>query len=108
MGDHPLRQARYYLANLTASFDEIIVLDTSEDEGVGPSAPLVEWMNNIKSEVTIPSFITTDDLEEPHSPWAVSTVGDLKYSPSGFYFDSDGEYTKQAGDKPRNHRQRLV
>ena len=107
LGDHPLRQARYYLANLTASFDEIIVLDTSEDEGVGPCAPLVEWMNNVESTGLIPSFITTDDLEEPHSPWSVSTEGNLKYSPSGFYSDSDGEYTKQAGSKPRNHRQRL-
>lgn len=107
LGDHPLRQARYYLANLTSSFDEIIVMDTSEDEGVGPCAPLVEWMNNMESTGIIPSFISGDDLEEPHSPWFLSAEGDFRYSPSGYYYDAMGEYTKQAGVKPRNHRQRL-
>lgn len=107
LGDYPLRQSRYYLANIVSSFEEIIALDTSEDEGVGPCAPFSEFLDSILEYNQLPSFMTDTDLSKVNSPWEINSRGVLSYSPTGFVEDEAGQFTKQGGRKLRNQRQRL-
>ena len=75
--DITIRQGRHHLRHLLNAGAEVIVFDTSAEEGGGPSAPLAEWLSENKAAGTLsdfciePSFLPSEAHQEgtPHRSW---------------------------------------
>lgn len=75
--DLTIRQGRHHLRHLLNAGSEIIVFDTSAEEGGGPSAPLAEWLAETRADGTLssfnqaPSFLDEQSHQEgnPHRSW---------------------------------------
>ena len=75
--DIEIRKGRHQLKHLINAAKEVIILDSSEDESAGPSAPLVEFLEEMKrlgefnQLSNIPSFIPTNSYKDGWTdrPW---------------------------------------
>ena len=68
--DIEIRKGRHQLKHLLNAANIVVILDTSEDESVGPAAPLVEFLEDMKRNQhfeklsVVPSFISKQEYDE--------------------------------------------
>ena len=118
--DITIRQGRHHLRHLLNAGKEIIVFDTSAEEGGGPSAPLAEWLAENRSDGTLidfqpaPSFLPLESHQSgaPHRSWhwtaSKPDVGVAWLTPRPFTMSMrDGKAIgERGGSRGRDVRQR--
>lgn len=118
--DLEIRRGRHHLKHLINAGKEVIILDSSMDESAGPSAPLVEFFEDMKrigkyqdlSE--IPSFIPLKSYGEGWSdrPWHLCPNEDdeevnwLTPRPYSMSMTNQGAIGHRSGNRGRDSRQR--
>jgi len=118
--DLPIRRGRHHLRHLLNAAKTVVIFDTTADEGCGPSAPLAEWLGDLRleGEITdhskIPSFIPdTEYLEKyPNRAWHLvnrqSGEGEwLTPRPFSMVMESGTARGQRSGNRGRDRKQRL-
>ncbi len=118
--DLPIRRGRHHLRHLLNAAKTVVIFDTTADEGCGPSAPLAEWLGDLRLEgkITehskIPSFIPdTEYLEKyPNRAWHLvnrqSGEGEsLTPRPFSMVMESGTARGQRSGNRGRDRKQRL-
>ena len=117
--DIEIRKGRHQLKHLINAGQEVIILDSSEDESAGPSAPLVEFLEEMKRtgkfhELSkIPSFIPAESYQEGWAdrPWHLCSHDDdeeiwLTPRPYSMSMTKGGAIGHRSGYRGRDFRQR--
>ena len=120
--DIEIRRGRHQLKHLINAGQEVIILDSSQDESVGPSAPLVEFFEEMKrigsyQELSkIPSFIPAESYLEGwlDRPWHLCSHKDdeneeqiwLTPRPYSMSMTKNGAVGHRSGSRGRDFRQR--
>lgn len=83
--DRLVRRGRHHLRHLLNAAPHVIVFDSTPEEGGGPSAPLAEWLNDVRRSgeweaMRGPPDFLPDDMTEGESPerrfrWQVREEG---------------------------------
>lgn len=118
--DLPIRRGRHHLRHLLNAAKTVVIFDTTADEGCGPSAPLAEWLGDLRLEgkITehskIPSFIPdTEYLEKNQNrAWHLvnrqSGEGEwLTPRPFSMVMESGTARGQRSGNRGRDRKQRL-
>ena len=118
--DLPIRRGRHHLRHLLNAAKTVVIFDTTADEGCGPSAPLAEWLGDLRLEgeisnhSQIPSFIPdTEYLEKyPNRAWHLvhrqSGEGQwLTPRPFSMVMKSGTARGQRSGNRGRDRKQRL-
>jgi hypothetical protein len=118
--DLPIRRGRHHLRHLLNAAKTVVIFDTTADEGCGPSAPLAEWLGDLRLEgkiaehSKIPSFIPdTEYLEKyPNRAWHLvsrqSGEGEsLTPRPFSMVMESGTARGQRSGNRGRDRKQRL-
>jgi len=118
--DLPIRRGRHHLRHLLNAAKTVVIFDTTADEGCGPSAPLAEWLGDLRLEgkITdhskIPSFIPdTEYLEKyPNRAWHLvgRQRGEGKWltpRPFSMVMESGTARGQRSGNRGRDRKQRL-
>ena len=118
--DLPIRRGRHHFRHLLNAAKTVVIFDTTADEGCGPSAPLAEWLGDLRLDGTIsehskiPSFIAdTEYLEKnPDRAWHLvhrqSGEGEwLTPRPFSVVMKSGTARGQRSGNRGRDRNQRL-
>ena len=118
--DLPIRKGRHHLRHLLNAAKTVVIFDTTADEGCGPSAPMAEWLGDLRLEgkITdyskIPSFIPeTEYLEKyPNRAWHLVNrqSGEgvwLTPRPFSMVMESGTARGQRSGNRGRDRKQRL-
>ena len=118
--DLPIRRGRHHLRHLLNAAKTVVIFDTTADEGCGPSAPLAEWLGDLRLEgkisnhSQIPSFIPdTEYLEKyPNRAWHLvhrqSGEGEwLTPRPFSMVMKYGTARGQRSGNRGRDRKQRL-
>jgi hypothetical protein len=118
--DIEIRKGRHHLKHLINAAKEVIILDSSEDESAGPSAPLVEFLEEMKrignydTLSKIPSFIPLESYIDGWAdrPWHLCSHEDdeeeiwLTPRPYSMSMSSQGAVGHRSGNRGRDFMQR--
>ena len=119
--DLAIRQGRHHLRHLLNAAQEVVIFDTSAEEGGGPSAPLSEWLTEIRHEGSLatlqpaPSFLQDFEHQQGrlHRSWHWTKDehggGLVWLTPRPFTMTMvEGKAVgERAGHRGRDERQRL-
>ena len=118
--DGPIRKGRHHLRHLFNAAPHIIVFDSSPEEGGGPSAPLAEWLSDIRRSKewdrmrNAPSFLPSSAYEGGDAAhpwrWVVRERGHGSWlSPQQYSFDHQRQVPRlvRHGHQGRDQRQQL-
>ncbi len=83
--DRLVRKGRHHLRHLLNAAPVVVVIDSTPEEGGGPSAPLAEWLNDVRrtgewdamheAPSFLPENMTEGDTEERRFRWCVREEG---------------------------------
>ena len=118
--DLEIRIARHHLKHFLNAAETVVILDTSEDESIGPAAPLVEFLEESKHSEQyqqlsiIPSFIAEHEYDEsnPDRSWDLKSQAEkepniwLTPRPYSMSMGDDGAIGHRSGFRGRDFRQR--
>ena len=116
--DERLRQGRHHLRHIINCADDVIILDSSLEEGVEKSGPLEEWFTLIQTEnngiefENPPPFIRPDSWhsDNPNRVWVWKTIPEiglrLMHNVSSMEMLPSGVKTSRSGSLPRDISQR--
>ena len=118
--DGPIRKGRHHLRHLFNAAPHIVVFDSSPEEGGGPSAPLAEWLSDVRRTKewdtmrSPPSFLPPSTYEgsEAAQPWrwVVRERGHGSWlSPQQYSFEHQAQSPRlvRHGHQGRDRRQQL-
>ena len=118
--DLPIRRGRHHLRHLLNAAKTVVIFDTTADEGCGPSAPLAEWLGDLRLEGAItkyseiPPFIAeTEYLQKyPNRAWHLVSRQSgkemwLTPRPYSMVIDSGIARGQRSGNRGRDRKQRL-
>lgn len=88
--DDKLREARHCWSHLIASGEEVIVIDTVDDESSQPSTPLAEWTASMdwhpKNTAILPSFLGGECVKglygDENSRWGLTSIEGVGHFPT--------------------------
>ena len=118
--DIEIRKGRHQLKHLLNAANIVVILDTSEDESVGPAAPLVEFLEDMKRNQhfeklsVVPSFISKQEYDENNleRSWNLKAQSDggakiwLTPRPYSMSMGQNGAKGHRSGFRGRDIRQR--
>ena len=118
--DKEIRRGRHQLKHLINAGQEVVILDSSLDESAGPSAPLVEFFEEMKRMGTyqilskVPSFIPIESYQEGwlDRPWNLCSNEEDKEAiwltprPYSMSMGAHGAVGHRSGSRGRDFRQR--
>ena len=118
--DIEIRKGRHQLKHLINAGKEVMIFDSSADESTGPSAPLVEFFEEMKRVgkfeqlSDIPSFIPNKSYQQGWAdrPWHLCAQDDNKEEiwltprPYSMSMTSQGAIGHRSGSRGRDFRQR--
>lgn len=115
-----VRQGRHHLRHLLNAAPDIVVFDSTPEEGGGPSAPLAEWLNDVKRSraweamrdppAFLPDAFTTGEGEQRRFHWVVREAGHGSWlSPNQYSMvtTDDGQRRLRHGHGGADARQQL-
>ena len=118
--DRLVRRGRHHLRHLLNAGRHVVVFDSSPEEGGGPSAPLAEWLTDVRRSrawegmrappTFLPSSLYEGDTEARPFAWAVREEGHGSWLTPVMYStveDSDGLRSVRHGFSGRDRRQQL-
>lgn len=118
--DRAVRQGRHHLRHLLNAAPSVVVFDSSPEEGGGPSAPLAEWLSDVRrsnewSDMRQPPAFLPEAAYQGESvhrrfQWAVRETGHgswLKPLPTVFTNEGDVAHRRHQGFAPADRRQQL-
>ena len=118
--DRLVRRGRHHLRHLLNAGRYVVAFDSSPEEGGGPSAPLAEWLTDVRrsrsweSMRTPPSFLPSalyeGDAEARPFTWVVREEGHGSWLTPVMYSTvegSDGVRSVRHGFRGRDRRQQL-
>lgn len=116
--DDGLRKGRHHLRHLLNSANEVVILDSSLQDGIEPAGPLEEWfsiINSIEDGLDLenpPPFIDPNDWkpDTANRSWAWQTIPNvglrLVHKVSSMEMLANGVRTHRSGNLPRDEAQR--
>lgn len=117
--DLTIRKGRHHLRHLLNAAQTVVVFDSSMEEGGGPSAPLAEWLSELRQTGEInelqppPSFLPASSHQAGHPNrswhWTPDQFGGAWLTPRPFTMAvHEGVILgERAGRRGRDYRQRL-
>ena len=118
--DLPIRRGRHHLRHLLNAAKTVVIFDTTADEGCGPSAPLAEWIGDLRLEGTVskysevPEFIAETEYSptNPNRAWHLvhRQSGEGKWltpRPYSMVIESGVARGQRSGNRGRDSKQRL-
>jgi hypothetical protein len=118
--DRLVRRGRHHLRHLLNAGRHVVVFDSSPEEGGGPSAPLAEWLTDVRRSRSweemrappsfLPSRLYEGDAQARPFTWTVREEGHGSWLTPVMYSmveDSEGLRSVRHGFSGRDRRQQL-